>query len=75
MDRLLNLVAAMAVRGLPQMEQIAVLDRAEFAPKEIARVIGTTSNTVRVALVGIRRSAGLGRRKRHVAGAREAQDG
>ena len=55
LDRILQLLGMIAVRGLSQTEQIAALSRAGFAPKDIARVLGTTANTVRVALVGIRR--------------------
>jgi hypothetical protein len=56
LDRVLRLLAIIAVRGMPQMAQIATLNRAGFSPKEIAGIIGTTANTVRVALVGIRRA-------------------
>lgn len=55
LDRMLMLLGVLAVKGLTQTEQIAMLSRTGFTPKEIADVIGTTSNTVRVALVGIRR--------------------
>ena len=66
LDRVLHLLAILAVRGLGQAEQIAALNRAGFAPKEIAGVVGTTSNTVRVTLVGIRRAEALGGRRKKV---------
>lgn len=51
-----RLLGIMAVRGLPQTQQIATLSRVGFTPKEIADVVGTSANTVRVALVAIRRA-------------------
>jgi len=60
LDRVLQLLAVITVRDMPQTEQIATLNRAGFAPREIASVLGTTANTVRVTLVGIRRAAGKG---------------
>ena len=50
-----RLLGVIAVRDLPQIQQIAILSRIGFSPKEIADIVGTTPNTVRVALVGIRR--------------------
>lgn len=55
-DRLLRLVALIGLKGLSQTEQIATLNKAGFAPKDIAELIGTTPNTVRVGLVAIRRN-------------------
>lgn len=56
LDRMLRLLAITAVKGMPQTAQIATLSRAGFPPKEIAEILGTTPNTVRVTLVSIRRS-------------------
>ncbi len=56
LDQALRLLATIAVRGLPQLQQIAVLSRLGFTPKEIAIVARTTANTVRVALVSIRKA-------------------
>ena len=64
LDRALRLLAAIATKGLSQTDQITLLDRAGFAPKEIAEIVGTTSNTVRVSLVSIRRAKTQGKRKR-----------
>jgi DNA-binding NarL/FixJ family response regulator len=58
LDRVLRLLAIMAVKSMPQVAQIATLSRAGFSPKEIAEILGTTANTVRVALVGIRKAEG-----------------
>jgi DNA-directed RNA polymerase specialized sigma24 family protein len=66
LDKALNLLALIAARGMPQRDQIGLLDKAGLEPREIAEVLGTTSNTVRVALVGIRRAASQGRRGRPV---------
>jgi DNA-binding CsgD family transcriptional regulator len=64
LDRVLQLLAIMTVRDMPQTDQIATLNRVGFAPKEIANVLGTTPNTVRVALVSIRRVEALGGKRR-----------
>jgi DNA-directed RNA polymerase specialized sigma24 family protein len=74
LDRALRLLAAIATRGLSQTDQIALLDRAGFAPKEIAEIVGTTSNTVRVSLVSIRRATTQGKRKRPAAGSQEGEE-
>ena len=55
LDNLLRLVAASVTKGLKQNEQIALLDHAGFPPKEIANLLGTTSNTVSVALTNLRK--------------------
>ncbi len=57
-----RLLGMIAVKGLPQVNQIAVLSRVGFSPKEIAEVLGTTPNTVRVSLVGIRKNEKQGKR-------------
>jgi DNA-directed RNA polymerase specialized sigma24 family protein len=63
MDRMLRLVGMIAVNGLSQTEQIATLSRCGFSPREIADIVGTTANTVRVALVSIRRAGRLKKRR------------
>ena len=72
-DRVLQLLGMVAVKGLSQTDQIATLSRVGFSPKEIAGVLGTTANTVRVALVSIRR-AGRQKKKRPVLRIQEGQD-
>jgi DNA-directed RNA polymerase specialized sigma24 family protein len=54
---ILRLLAVVATKEMKQRDQIALLDRAGLPPREIADIVGTSSNTVRVALVEIRRSA------------------
>lgn len=71
LDRMLRLLAVISTKGLSQTDQIAVLNKAGFSPKEIAALVGTTANTVRVALVGIRRAALQGRRRKPVAVSQE----
>ena len=55
-DQILRILAVIATKGLKQREQIAVLSRAGLPPKDIADLIGTSSNTVRVELVGLRKA-------------------
>jgi len=55
-----RLLGIIAVKGLPQTEQIAVLSRVGFTPKAIADVLGTSANTVRVTLVMIRKAERAG---------------
>lgn len=50
-----RLLATIAVRDLPQVYQITLLNRIGLQPSEIADIVGTTANTVRVALVSIRK--------------------
>jgi DNA-directed RNA polymerase specialized sigma24 family protein len=63
LDQILRILVATATRGLKQREQIALLDGAGFSPKTIAALLGTSSNTVRVELVALRKAgrAGKGR--------------
>ena len=56
LDQILRILVISVTRGLKQREQIALLDRAGFQPKAIAELLGTSSNTVRVELVGLRRA-------------------
>lgn len=61
--RLLGLIAVRGIpsKGLPKMEQIAVLNKAGFTPKEIAEMINSTPNAVRVSLFAIRKAEKKGR--------------
>lgn len=56
-----RLQAMAALQGKPQREQIERLHDFGFQPRDIAQVVGTTSNSVRVALVRLRKS----RKKSH----------
>lgn len=61
LEMTVRLLGLSAVRGLPQTQQIALLSRVGFSPKEIAGLLNTTANTVRVALVGIRKAEKVGK--------------
>ena len=56
LDQILRVLVVLATRGLKQREQIALLDAARFSPKDIAELLGTSSNTVRVELVALRKT-------------------
>jgi len=62
-DQILRILAVIATKGLKQREQIAVLNQAGLAPKDIADLLGTSSNTVRVELVGLRKAKRGNKRK------------
>ena len=56
LDTLIRLSALNVVKDMKtQKEQIALLSDAGFQPKEIADILRTTSNTVRVTLTEIRK--------------------
>jgi DNA-binding NarL/FixJ family response regulator len=61
--RIANLLALQLVIGKPQPEQIALLSAAGYSPSEIARLIGTTRNTVSVTLS--QRRKGKSKKKKH----------
>lgn len=54
-DLLINLFAIGIVNGKTQRDQIRLLSLAGMGPKEISDLIGTTPNTVNVALAGMRK--------------------
>lgn len=57
--RLTRLQAMRLVIGRSQNDQILLLSRAGFPPKEIADLLGTTPNSVRVALTHLRKRGSL----------------
>ena len=57
-DKILRIFAVLATKGVKQREQIALLGRAGLKPKDIADLLGTSGNTVRVELVALRRGKG-----------------
>jgi hypothetical protein len=61
--RLLGIIAVKGIpsKELPKMEQIAVLNKAGFTPTEIADLVNSTPNAVRVALFAIRKAEKKGR--------------
>jgi DNA-binding NarL/FixJ family response regulator len=58
LDQLLKVISVAITKDLKQGEQIAILSRAGLSPKTIAELLGTTSNTVSVALSGLRKTKG-----------------
>ncbi len=56
LDRLLRILTVDVTKGMKQNQQIALLDRAGFEPREIADLLGTTRNTVNVALTNLRKA-------------------
>ena len=55
LDKLIRLVAVGILAGKSQNEQIDLLSKSGFQPREIADLLGTTANTVRVALSTLRK--------------------
>jgi len=58
LDQILRILAVFATRDMKQREQIALLNKAGLQPKDIATLLGTSSNTVRVELVALRKAKG-----------------
>lgn len=50
LDTVIKLLTLSSMKEETQIQKISLLSNAGFAPKEIADIIGTTPNTVRVAL-------------------------
>ena len=61
LDQIRRILAVMATKGLKQREQIATLSQAGLSPKDIAELLGTSSNTVRVELVALRKARRTGK--------------
>ena len=55
LDSFIRLLAVSITLDRNQKEQIKLLSNAGFKPNEMAKVIGTTANTVRVTLAQIRK--------------------
>ena len=55
LDVIIKLMVFSLTEGKNQIEQVRLLSGAGFQPKDIAQTIGTTPNTVRVALSNLRR--------------------
>lgn len=65
LDNLLRVLTVSVTKGMRQTDQIAVLNRVGFPPRDIADLLGTTGNTVNVALSNLRKGKekkGKGRR-------------
>lgn len=55
LDEIVRLLAAQLLRGKKQVELIEDLHRCGIEPKRIAELLGTTRNTVNVALANLRK--------------------
>jgi DNA-binding NarL/FixJ family response regulator len=55
LETLVKLVACGLTTGKTQQESIAILSKSGLQPKVIAELLGTTPNTVRVALTAMRK--------------------
>ena len=55
-EKAMRVLMLLALRGLVQKDQIDILDRAGFGQTDIADLIGTSSKTVSVRLVEIRKA-------------------
>ena len=64
LDAIIKLMVFAMTEGKNQTEQIRLLSEAGFEPKEIAETLGTTPNTVRVALFNLRKKAGKSRKQK-----------
>jgi DNA-directed RNA polymerase specialized sigma24 family protein len=60
LDSIIKLMVFAITEGKSQTEQIRLLSAVGLQPKEIAEAVGTTSNTVRVALSNLRKQGGKG---------------
>ncbi len=65
LDSLLRLVAVAVIQGKNQTEQIRLLSQAGLQPKEIAELVGTSSNNVRVRLVELRKRSKIRKSRRN----------
>ncbi|PLP59491.1 hypothetical protein CYK37_09210 [Mesorhizobium loti] len=63
LDTIIRIQAHLAISGLgSQKEKILFLGRAGLGPSDIADILGTTSNTVNVALSNARKEGTLKKR-------------
>jgi DNA-directed RNA polymerase specialized sigma24 family protein len=56
LNLLIRLLALSILEGRAPVEQMVLLSRAGFAPREIAELVGTTPHTVSVTLSKMRRA-------------------
>jgi DNA-binding NarL/FixJ family response regulator len=68
LKRISRLLAEMIIRDVAQSDQIEILSKVGYQPREIADILGTTANTVRVTLANMRKKVKVpeARRKRNV---------
>jgi hypothetical protein len=55
LDRIINLLALNAVKGLESEEQVGRLSDLKFQPSEIAPIVGKSPNAVRITLYHLRK--------------------
>ena len=61
--RMIRMISiAQATKDMRQVDAIALMANAGMEPKDIAAVLGTTSGTVSVALVGLRKKGKVAKR-------------
>jgi CRP-like cAMP-binding protein len=65
LDNLMRVVTIGVTREMKQNDRIALLNRVGFQPKEIADLLGTTGNTVNVALSNLRKGKDKQRKGSH----------
>lgn len=58
LDQILRVLGAIATKDLKQRDQISLLSKVGLPPREIAELLGTSANTVRVELVALRKAPG-----------------
>lgn len=63
LDRIAKLLAVLVAEGKTQTEAVLRLSDVGFAPREIAELLGTTANTVRVTLYTKRARQVAGQRR------------
>lgn len=70
LDRIAKLLVLWMTEEKPQVERIRLLSEVGFGPSEIAQLLGTTGNTVNVALHNLRkqRSRGVDRSEKSSSG-------
>jgi DNA-binding CsgD family transcriptional regulator len=61
LDQIFKMLAILATANLTQRDKIALLSKVGLSPKQIAELLGTSSNTVRVELVSIRKRKNRGK--------------
>ena len=63
-EKALRLLAAVALEGRKQRDQVRLLSRAGYGPSEIAELLGSTAKSISVRLAEMRKD-GRSRQKRN----------
>ena len=64
LEKIAKLLALVALKGEKQRDQIATLSAIGYEPREMADILGTTRNTVSVALSNMRKARGTAKKRR-----------